>query len=95
MPTLRLSTTTLRLLYFKIVYGAFPLMRFSSRAAAVRLGTFVATMHIQRSVSIDASHTQLYASRATGDMPVNSKCYGHIRSYEKYDRTNRSHRTKF
>ena len=58
---------------FYFVYGAFPLMRFSSRAAAVRLGTFVATMHFQRSVSIDAAHTQLYASCATGDMPVNSK----------------------
>ena len=29
--------------------------------------------------------------------PVSSNrlCYGHIRSYEKYDRTNPSHRTKF
>ena len=34
--------------------AAFPLMRFSSRAAAVRLGSFFATMHFQWSVSIDA-----------------------------------------
>ena len=66
----------LTFIIFYFVYGAFPLMRFSSRAAAVRLGTFVATMHIQRSVPIDAAHTRLYASCATGDMPVNSKDNG-------------------
>ena len=66
----------LTFIIFYIVYGAFPLMRFSSRAAAVGLGTFVAIMHFQRSVSIDAAHTWLYASHATGDMPVNSKDTG-------------------
>ena len=43
--------------------GAFPLMRFLSGAAAVQLGTFITTMHFQRSVSIDAVSRTARAAR--------------------------------